>query len=341
MIEMTEKKIWIIAEQRQGRLAEVSLEAIGKAIDLTEQTRWEVGVVLIGHQLDTLSKQILSYGVQEVLVADEAMLANYCNQAYVKVLEDAVRKFQPEAVLMGATALGTDLAARLAARLRAGLSAHCVDLELNDKGDLFSIIPWLGGNSLCRVSCPSARPQMATVIPGLFQVPKKRGIQGSIIPLKIDIGEEDLSYHIIETKRAKGPKSDLETAEVIVAGGWGIGNNNGWKMIENLAHHLNGTVGATRPAVDESWACEDQMIGTSGLTVRPKLYIGIALSGHPHHLVGVKEPGLTVGINIDPNAPIFESCDIGLVGDYQEIVQQMIKIINAQDGTLKNGKVSD
>jgi electron transfer flavoprotein alpha subunit len=309
MKDVAESKIWIIAEQRQRKLAEVSLEIIGKAIELARQTRWKVAAVLIGHQLDTLSKQILSYGVHEVLVADEPVLVDYCNQAYVKILENAVKKFQPEALLMGATALGTDLAARLAARLRIGLSAHCIDLELTEKGDLFGIIPWLGGDSLCRISCPYTRPQMATVIPGVFQMPKMSGIQGRIIPLETSIKKKDFSYHIL-----------------------GIGNNDGWKMIENLAGQLNGAVGATRPAVDESWANQDQMIGTSGQTVRPKLYIGIALSGHPHHLVGVKEPELVVGINVDPNAPIFKSCDIGLVGDYREIVQSMIKCINVQYG---------
>jgi electron transfer flavoprotein alpha subunit len=332
MTDAAESKIWIIAEQRQRKLAEVSLEIIGKARDLAKQTRWKVAAVLIGHRLDALSKQILSYGVHEVLVADEPILADYCNQAYVKVLENAVKKFRPEALLMGATALGTDLAARLAARLRIGLSAHCIDLELTEKGDLFGIIPWLGGDCLCRISCPHARPQMATIIPGVFQMPQRNGIQGRMIPLETHIEQKDLSYHVLETEYVKGPKSDLETAEVVVAGGWGIGDNDGWKLIENLANQLDGAVGATRPAVDESWAKEGQMIGTSGLTVRPRLYIGIALSGHPHHLVGVKEPELVVGINIDPNAPIFKSCDIGLVGDYREIVQSMIKCINVQYG---------
>jgi electron transfer flavoprotein alpha subunit len=332
MTDVAGSKIWIIAEQRQRDLAEVSLEIIGKAIDLAKQTRWKVGAVLIGHQLNTLSRQILSYGVHEVLVADEPLLVNYCNQAYVKVLENAVKTLQPEVLLVGATALGTDLAARLAARLRIGLSAHCIDLELTENGDLFGIIPWLGGDSLCRINCHQTRPQMATVIPGVFPVPKTNGIQGRTIPLETHIEQKDLSYHVLETEHVKGPKSDLETAEVVIAGGWGIGDNDGWKLIENLADQLNGAVGATRPAVDESWAREGQMIGTSGLKVRPKLYIGIALSGHPHHLVGIKEPELVVGINIDPNAPIFESCDIGLVGDYREIVQSMIKCFNAQYG---------
>jgi electron transfer flavoprotein alpha subunit len=332
MTEVAESKIWIIVEHREGRPVEVGLELMGKAIDLVKQIGWKVAAVLVGHGLDTLSKQILSYGVHEVLVADEPMLVNYCNQAYVKVLENAVKKFQPEVVLMGATAVGTDLAARLAARLRAGLAAHCIDLELTEKGDLFGIIPWLGGNSLCRISCPYTRPQMATIIPGVFQLPKTSGIQGRIIPLEACIEQKDFTYQILEIDRVKGPKSDLEMADVVVAGGWGIGSHDGWNMVENLADLINGAVGATRPAVDESWAKEYQMIGTSGLSVRPKLYIGIALSGHPHHLVGVKEPELVVGINIDPNAPIFESCDIGLVGDYREILQEMIKSIEAQYG---------
>jgi len=323
MAGVVESKIWIVVEHREGRPVDVSLELMGKAIDLVKQIGWKVAAVLIGNGLDTLSTQVLSYGVHEVLIADEPMLVNYCNQAHAKILENAVKKFQPEAVLMGATALGTDLAARLAARLRVGLSAHCIDLELTEKGDLLGIIPWLGGNYLCRITCPHTRPQMATVIPGVFGMPKTSGIQGRTIPLEACIEQKDFTYQILEIKRIKGPKSDLEKAEVVVAGGWGIGGEDGWSMVENLADLVNGAVGATRPAVDESWAKEHQMIGTSGITVRPKLYIGIALSGHPHHLVGVKEPELTVGINIDPNAPIFENCDIGLVGDYREIIKSI------------------
>jgi electron transfer flavoprotein alpha subunit len=330
MAEVAESKIWIVVEHREGRPVEVGLELVGKAIELVKKIGWKVAAVLLGHGLEVLSKQILSYGVHEVLVADEPMFVNYCNQAWVKVLEDAVKQFQPEVVLIGATALGTDLAARLAARLRAGLSAHCIDLELTEKGELVGIIPWLRGNSLCRIGCPHTRPQMATVIPGVFQMPKTSGIQGRIIPLEARVEQKDFTYHIREIKHVKGPKNDLEKADVVVAGGWGIGSDDGWNMVENLADLLNGAVGATRPAVDESWAKEYQMIGTSGLTVRPKLYIGIALSGHPHHLVGVKEPELVVGINIDPNAPIFEGCDIGLVGDYRKILQVMIKSIQAQ-----------
>jgi electron transfer flavoprotein alpha subunit len=143
MAEVAESKIWIVVEHREGRPVEVGLELVGKAIELVKKIGWKVAAVLLGNGLEVLSKQILSYGVHEVLVADEPMFVNYCNQAWVKVLEDAVKQFQPEVVLIGATALGTDLAARLAARLRAGLSAHCIDLELTEKGELVGIIPWL------------------------------------------------------------------------------------------------------------------------------------------------------------------------------------------------------
>lgn len=330
MIGTIESKIWVFVEQRQGHMAEVGLELLGKALTLANQIDWRVAAILVGYQLNDLPDQVLSYGAHEVLVADDPLLTDYCNETYVKVLENAIKKYQPEAFILGATAMGTDLGPRLAARLRTGLSAHCIDLEMTSEGELVAVIPWSRGNYVGRIRCPHTRPQMATVIPGVFEMPQISGIKGKIIPLEIHLEQEDISYRVVKTKRDEGHKSGLERAEVVIAGGWGVGNKDGWKMIENLADLLNGAVGATRPAVDESWANEEQMIGTSGRTVKPKLYIGVALSGHTHHLVGVKTPELAVGINHDPKAPIFENCDIGLVGDYREIIQELIKAIKAQ-----------
>lgn len=322
-----ESKIWVIVEQRLGRVAEVGLEIIGRALDLAGPVGWKVAAVLVGQGLADAGREVLAFGVDEVLAVDHPLLGDYCNQAFVKALEAPIRSARPEVILLGATALGTDLGPRLAARLRTGLSAHVIDLELTPEGGLLATVPGWGGNVMAKISCPEARPQMATVMPGVFAMPSPGLASGRIIEIEPDVGPGDVTYRVVEVEIFRAGPGDLETAEVVVAGGWGIGGNEGWRLIEELAGALGGAVGATRPAVDEGWAGEGRMIGTSGRSVAPGLYIGVALSGHAHHLVGVKNPGFAVAINQDPGAPIFNHCDLGLVGDYREIIPALIEAI--------------
>ncbi len=246
MTDTIESKIWVFVEQRQGHMAEVGLELLGKSLALSKQVDWKVAAVLVGHQLKDLADQVLSYGAHEVLVADDSMLTDFCNGTYVKILENAMRKFQPEVFLLGATAMGTDLGPRLAARLRTGLSAHCIDIEMNSDGELLAVIPWSGGNYVGRIRCPRTRPQMATVLPGLFDMPQPGEAKGSKIQLETDLQKEDITYRVVEICRDEVQESGLETAEVVVAGGWGIGSQSDWESIKQLASELNGAVG--RPA---------------------------------------------------------------------------------------------
>ncbi|MBW2092557.1 MAG: electron transfer flavoprotein subunit alpha/FixB family protein, partial [Deltaproteobacteria bacterium] len=282
----SENKIWVFMEHRQGRLAEVSLELVWKAGELGRRISWKVAGVLVGSRVSALAEEILAYGLDEVLLAEDPLLEGYCSQSYAKVLEAAVREYQPEVFLLGGTAMGLDLGARLAARLRTGLSAHCVDLELNDQGELLAVVPGWGGSIMARISCSRTRPQMATVKPGTFDLPRPGRPQGRIVAFKPVVEKKDITYRVLEVGREESRRSGIDKAEIVVAGGWGVGSAENWKLIQDLASSLGGAVGATRPPIDEGWAEEHQMIGTSGRTVRPKLYIGVALSGHMHHLVG-------------------------------------------------------
>ena len=327
MSDIVESKIWVFVEQRQGRLADVGLELLGKALELAAPIGWKVASILVGHSLNDLSEQLLSFGVHEVLVADHPLLSSYCNQSYAKVLGNAIRKHQPEVFLSGATAMGTDLSARLAAKLRTGLSAHCIGLELSSEQKLLAVVPGWGGNVMAKVYSPTTKPQMATAMPGVFEMPQRGKAGGKIIPMEVDIGPEDVTYQVLGIERGEIQEDTLDNAEVIVAGGSGIGNREEWHWVEEVASVLNGAVGATRPPVDESWVKEGQMIGQSGRTVHPKLYIGVAISGQMHHLVGIKNAEVMVAINQDPRAPIFEACDLGLVGDFREILPSLIMAI--------------
>ena len=329
MSKDTESSIWVFLEQRENHLADVGLELLGIALRLAAKANRKVGGVLVGYNLEPMIDQVLAYGLDELLVADHPLLETYCNETYAKVIESAVREFHPAALLFGATAMGTDLAPRLAAKLRTGLSAHCIDLALTERGEMAGVVPWLEGNLLGYIYCPRTRPQMASVIPGIFKVPEKTGEKGQVTQLQVNLKEEDRTYRIIEANRDESRSAGLGAAEVVVAGGWGIGRQEDWGLIEELAAALNGAVGATRPAVDEGWADEDEMIGQSGRTVSPRLYIGVGVSGHMHHMVGVKGTELAVGINQDPGAAIFEHCDMGLVGDFRKIIPELIKAIKS------------
>jgi electron transfer flavoprotein alpha subunit len=336
MNSVSESKIWVVIEVRNGMLTEVGLEIIGKALALAEPVGWKVAALIIGHNLSRLPDDVLNYGVDEVLVADHPLLAEYCNQAFVKAIEPHVAAGRPEVILLGATAMGVDLGPRLAARLRTGLSAHCVDLELTPDGELLAVVPGWGGSLMAKIACPKARPQMATVKPGTFPLPETKKPQGRKMELEVALEGSDVTYNVVQVDLKEVKADALESADVVLAGGWGVGDKKGWQLIEELAEALKGAVGATRPAVDEGWADESQMIGTSGRTVRPKLYVAVALAGHAHHMVGIKSPELSVGINKDPKAAIFEHCDYALVGDYREIVPALIRELKSRSRAAKD-----
>jgi electron transfer flavoprotein alpha subunit len=321
-------KIWVFAEQRQGELAEVGLELLGKALELADPEGWKVGSVLVSHSLENgLCERLLSFGADEVIVVYHPLLGSYCSQSHAKVLENSIRRYKPEVFLLGATAMGSDLGARLAARLRTGLSAHSIGLELSSEKKLFAVVPGWGGNVLAKVYSPYTQPQMATVMPGVFDMPVERKVTGRVIPIDVDLKPEDVTYQVLEIKREAVQENALEKAEVVIAGGSGIGSEAGWEWVEGLASALKGAIGATRPPVDEGWAKENQMIGQSGKTVHPKLYIGIGISGEMHHMVGIKGAEMVVAINQDPEAPIFDFCNLGLVGDFKEIVPGLVRAI--------------
>jgi electron transfer flavoprotein alpha subunit len=325
--EMVQSKIWVFAEQRHGQLNEVGLELLGKALELAHPVGWKVASVLVGHSVKQYCKRLLSFGADEVLVADHPLLSSYCSESYARVLTNSVRKYEPEVFLLGATAIGSDLGARLAARLRTGLSAHCIGLELSSEKKLLAVVPGWGGNVLAKVYSPYTRPQMATVMPGVFDMPRERNVVGRTIALDVDLEPEDVTYQVLEIKEEAVQENSLGKADVVIAGGLGIGSKADWQLVENLALVLRGAVGATRPPVDEGWARENQMIGQSGRTIRPKLYVGVGISGQMHHTVGIKGAELIVAINQDAQASIFEQCDLGLVGDFKEIIPPLIRAI--------------
>ena len=333
---MKKQHIGVFVEQRGGELHNVGLELIGKARELADASGGTVSVFLLGRDISDLSDDLIALGADTVLLADSPLLETYRLLSYTSVLAQACKTYTHDILLFGATHMGIELAPRLAARLDTGLSAHCIDLRLDSEGRLLQVVPGWGGGVVATILCPHHRPQMATVMPGVMKklTPTKRSGECIVLPVKEDLhtsGPKVLEVHIEEPK-----EMPLEVADVVVAGGWGIGDRKGWVLLEDLATLLCGAVGATRPPVDEGWVSENRMIGQSGKTVKPRLYIGVGISGMSHHVVGMDESDFIVAVNTDPKAAIFEVSDVTVVGDYREILPPLMEEIRKR---LPEGRI--
>lgn len=322
--------IWVIAEQVAGCLNSVSFELLekGRSLKARLKTEQPLTAVLLGYGIKHLAPELARYGAEKVIIIDDLSLEIFQNDTYTFVLEDIIQERKPSVVLLGATAVGSDLAPTLGARLKTGVTAHCIDISINEDSELVSVVPAFGGKVLGEILCPQSRPQIATV---------KAGVLGKAEPCPVAncaLEAYDPAAAIARDKgrvKALGIYQEevggvkLEDAEVVVAGGWGMAGKENWQLLEELAGLLGGAVGCTRPPVDEGWVQgEHQMIGTSGKTVRPKVYIGAALSGSTHHVCGMKDAGLVISINKDQKAPIFEVSDLRIIGDAKTIISSLI-----------------
>ena len=325
------KGILIYAEVESGRVHPVAFELLGKAREIGEKIGGQVWSIILGHEIRDLASELIQHGADKVFVYDHPTLREFDVIRYKEILVDFVKKFNPEIFLIGATPLGRSLAPRVAAALRTGLTADCIDLRINENGDLIQIRPAFTGNILAHIKTKS-RPIMATVRYRVMEMPEKDlSRSGEIIEMDVpEIGETGLKMlGEVEERRV-----NLAEADVIVAGGRGLKSKDDLKMLEELASLLGGVVGVSRPLVDEGWISKDHQVGFSGNTVKPKLYIACGISGSPQHLAGMRDSEIIVAINVDPSAPIFRYADYGVVGDLYEVLPKLIKI-------LKNAKRSD
>ncbi len=331
-------EVWVWAEQRNNRLMPVSLELLNKGHELSEKLDTHLAAVLIASQGEELAKELIAYGAKTVYLFEDPRLDLYQSGAYTKVMAELIKRYKPEILLLGATHLGLDLAARVAARVQTGLTAHCVDLQIekvNDKLRLVGVVPGFGGNLMVKIVCPDKLPQMATVKPGVLEKPSRRGRhQGKVINAgaDIEIKDEDFGARTVEMVEKKLEGIPLEEADIVVAGGWGLCSAGSFKPVEDLAAILGGAVAGTRPAVDKGWVPAERMIGQSGKTISPTLFISIGASGAMHFTTGFLKSKVIMAINQDRKAPIFEVADIGLVGDLCEVTPCLIEELKKTTG---------
>jgi 4-hydroxybutyryl-CoA dehydratase / vinylacetyl-CoA-Delta-isomerase len=319
--------IWVYLSHRDGRVDAVGLELLGKAAQLAAQSHAPVEAILLGHGIDALAGQATRAGAATVRLVDHPALSTFSTVVYARALSDLASRHRPDVLLLGADGENQALASRVAARLGTGLSAHCVDLKI-ERGILVQTVPGFGGQIMANIVCPERRPQMATVMAGIFQA--------ATTAAAADVVEETVELPAPlraarEVERVRHPIGDgsLSTADVVVAGGYGVGSKEGWALVEKLAGLLGGAVGATRPPVDEGWAAADRMIGASGKFVAPRLYVAAGISGMMHHVVGIHGAKTIVAINSDQKAPIFAMADYGVVGDVGEVLPALIRQIES------------
>ena len=336
------------------RAAEVSLELLGQARALAGRLGATTGAMVAGGEpVRALAPALIAAGADTVYLAVDRCLADYLAQPYARVVTEAVRHFQPQIVLYGATTTGRDLAPRVASALRTGLTADCTDLQIGDhesKGVtyidlLYQIRPAFGGNIIATIVSPEHRPQMATVREGVFRLPTPDVTRtGDIVELNLErvdgtsgpngkptsaggpIRLDDLDFLVELAGRRREEKSvDLKGARVIVSGGIGVGSAAGFELLHELAHALGGVVGASRAAVDAGWIGREHQVGQTGTTVRPKLYIAAGISGSVQHRAGMDQSARILAINTDPLAPIFSVAHYGIVGNLHDVIPKLIK----------------
>lgn len=326
------KGVWVFAEQRKGKPAPVSYELLGAGKRLAKELATELSAVLLGAD-ESAAEELIKWGADSVYLCSDAALEKFNDEAYAEMLSRLIKEHKPAIVLAGATPVGRSFIPRVAANIRTGLTADCTSLEIDkDTKDLLQVRPAFGGNIMATILCPHHRPQMATVRPRVMKKGEYDPARsGNIIHVKAD--HLTLRTKVVETvEEVSAVMVNLHEADVIVAGGRGVGNADGFRLLEELAGVMGGAVGASRAAVDEEWISYSHQVGQTGKTVCPKIYIACGISGAVQHLVGMQSSDIIIAINKNPEAPIFDVATYGIVGDLFEILPILINKIKEAKG---------
>lgn len=332
--------VWVFVEQEGGKIADVSLELVSRGAELAQKLNVKVEAVLLGDKVAHCADTLFSYGCSTVFLAEDPRLEPFTVLPYAKVIMDLIKEHKPNILLFGATMKGRELAPRVASEKLAGLTADCTDLQIDDfddkvnkkfySGKLMQIRPAFGGNIIATIVNTWDDPQMVTVREGVMKMSSPdASLKGKIVKVDVALTAKEMVVKVIE--RVRQEKSvNLKGAQIIVAGGYGVGSKANFKLIHDLAATLGGEVGASRAAVDAGWIDHDHQVGQTGVTVRPKLYIACGISGSVQHRAGMTESKKIIAINTDPGAPIFSVAHYGIIGDLNSIIPMMIKAYKAK-----------
>jgi electron transfer flavoprotein alpha subunit len=324
------KGVWVFAEQRGGQLNRVSAELLGKAQELARELNHPVAAVLIGDHVSGLAETLIQFGADTVYLVENAILRDYRPEAYTHVFQELVGAYKPNILLMGATHVGRDLAPRVSRRVGSGLTADCTELSIDPQERiLLQTRPAFGGNVMATIANRFSRPQMATVRPGVMEILPVSGKEGTVVSHVTSLTEDRIGTKILEIVKEPKTQVDLTEAKIIVAGGRGVNDAAGFKLLGELAAALGAELAGTRVAFEEGWIPAVRQVGQTGVTVRPDLYIACGVSGAIQHRAGMMDSKFIVAINKDPYAPIFKVADWGIVGDLFDVVPELTKQLQA------------
>ena len=339
------KGVFVFAQQLDNEVSGIVYELLGKAKDLAAPLGAQVTAVLIGSGVEDQCDKLAEYGADRVILVDDPELKEYRTEPYAHALASVINEFKPEIVLVGATAIGRDLGPTVSARVATGLTADCTVLEIGDfplvaipgkeaeqkHNQLLMTRPAFGGNTIATIACPNNRPQMATVRPGVMQkIDPIKGAKAEVVKYNPGFTPNNRYVTIKEVVKAVNDVADIMDAKILVSGGRGVGSAENFKILEDLAAVLGGTVSCSRAVVDSGWKPKELQVGQTGKTVRPNVYFAIGISGAIQHVAGMEESDIIVAINKDEDAPIFDVADYGVVGDLNKIVPQLTEAIKAQ-----------
>ena len=328
------KGVYVFAQQVDGEVSGIAYELLGKAKDLAKDLNAEVTAVLLGYGVKGLADSLAEYGADKVIVVDDKELEVYRTEPYAHALASVINEYKPEIMLVGATAIGRDLGPRVSARVATGLTADCTVLEIGDFTDnmtketipnqLLMTRPAFGGNTIATIACPDHRPQMATVRAGVMQkIDPIKGAKAEVIEYNPGFTPDNKYVEILDVVKSVADTVDIADAKILVSGGRGVGSEENFKLLQDLADVLGGTVSCSRAVVE-------RQVGQTGKTVRPNVYFAIGISGAIQHVAGMEESDIIVAINKDETAPIFDVADYGLVGDLNKIVPQLTEMLKAE-----------
>ena len=339
------KGVFVFAQQVDNVLDGVAFELLGKGKDLAKDLNTEVTAVLIGSGVKGLADQLAEYGADRVIVVDDPELKDYRTEPYAHALASVINEYKPEIMLVGATAIGRDLGPTVSARVKTGLTADCTSLEIGDfplvatpgkeqkHNQLLMTRPAFGGNTIATIACPDHRPQMATVRPGVMQkIAPITGAKANVVEFNPGFTPNNRYVEILNIVKAVKTTANIMDAKILVSGGRGVGSKENFKLLEDLAEVLGGTVSCSRAVVENGWLPVDLQVGQTGKTVRPQIYFAIGISGAIQHVAGMEDSDLIIAINKDEDAPIFDVADYGLVGDLNKIVPTLTAALKAEMG---------
>ncbi|HOX33133.1 MAG TPA: electron transfer flavoprotein subunit alpha/FixB family protein [Spirochaetales bacterium] len=322
------KGVLVFAERRAGTIQKIAYELLGIGRTIADALGQPLAALVVGSGIkDAEAADLIASGADEVVVADAPELAAYVTEPYAKVLTQAIRERKPGVVFVGATTIGRDLAPRVSARVHTGLTADCTGLAVEDAtNNLLMTRPAFGGNIMATIVCPEHRPQMSTVRPGVMRrLDKDPSRKGEVSRLDVKIEKADLNVEILEAVVEKAARKNIEEASVLVSGGRGLGSPENYAKLSPLAEELGGLVSASRAVVDAGWAAPDRQVGQTGKTVRPDLYLALGISGMIQHIAGMEDSDYIVAVNKNPDAPIFEFADVGIVTDANKLVPALVE----------------